>query len=89
MYDNGEIKSFNNIFDFIPKSIVAQDIGKNIGRFTFFIEKKIDGLTMEELIAISKLCRLSRLEIYQLADKQYLIQKHKRPKNSKIDPTGK
>ena len=31
---DGKIQSFLDIFDHVPKTIVANDLGKNVGRFT-------------------------------------------------------
>jgi len=76
MYDKGEILSLNDIFKFIPKSIVAKDIGKNIARFTEFMSK-VQGFTLEELYNIANLCSFTTSQILQLADKQYHNQRHK------------
>ncbi len=34
MINDGKIVSFNDIFKFIPKTIVAKDLGKKVDRFT-------------------------------------------------------
>lgn len=74
MIDNGDIVTFNDIFKYIPKTIVAKDLGKKVDRFSELM-KKVEGFTLGELYTIGKFCRISESQITQLAEKQYLKNK--------------
>ena len=74
LIDGGQIKSFNDIFKMIPKSVVAGDLGKNKARFSDLLAD-IEGFTIKELFMIAKLCHLTESEILQLAHAEYLKQK--------------
>ena len=76
MIDSGDIVSFNDIFNYIPKTIVAKDLGKKVDRFTELM-KRVEGFTLAELYMIAKSCNISELQIYQLAEKEYFKSKSK------------
>jgi len=54
MLDQGRIKSFTDIFLYLPKSVLAADLGKN-------------------LVIISNLCGLTRMEMFRLIDEEFVI----------------
>ena len=74
MIDSGDIVTFNDIFKYIPKTIVAKDLGKKVDRFSELM-KKVEGFTLEELYMIGKFCKISESQIVQLAEKEYLKNK--------------
>lgn len=54
LIESGEIKTFQQIFDFIPKRVVYSDLGLNYARFQrLFIHP--DLFTMRELITLAGL----------------------------------
>jgi hypothetical protein len=76
MIESGNIVSFNDIFKYIPKTIIAKDLGKKVDRFSELM-KKVEGFTLSELYTIAKFCNISESQIYQLAEKEYFKSKSK------------
>lgn len=74
MFNDGKIKTLNDIFVFVPKTIVANDLGKKVDRFTALINK-VERFTMEDLFRIARLCDLEESQILQLVMKDYSEQK--------------
>ena len=80
MLNTGEIQSFVDIFKFIPKSVVAADLGKKVDRFTELMNR-IEEFTVGELLIIGNWCNLSISEMFKLVEAEYL----KRINNFKTD----
>jgi hypothetical protein len=80
MVNDGAIKSLNEIFHHIPKSIVAADCGKKVTRFTYLMEH-VDEFKIRELFKIGALCDLTASQTLELAKAQYL-KKH----SEKLNP---
>jgi hypothetical protein len=76
MIEKGNIVSFNDIFKYIPKTIVARDLGKKVDRFSELM-KKVDGFTVAELFRIAKLIDISESEMLQLVLTEYVNIKSK------------
>jgi hypothetical protein len=74
MFNDGKIKTLNDIFEFVPKTVVANDLGKKVDRFTALINK-VERFTLEDLFRIAKLCDLEESQILQLVMKDYSMQK--------------
>lgn len=82
MITDGKIVSFNDIFKFIPKTVVAIDLGKKVDRFTELMNR-IEEFTLEELFIIAKFCELDEHQILGLAVNEYLKTKSKIIKSKK------
>jgi hypothetical protein len=76
MITGGKITSFTDIFKFIPKTVVANDLGKKVDRFTELM-KNVEGFTLEELFVIAKFCDIDKSEMLKLAENEYIISKSK------------
>ena len=76
-YDQGKIQTFKDIFEFIPKSVVAKDLGKKVDRFTVLINK-VEKFKVEELFRIGRFCSLDEDAIMNLVLKEHQIQKPRR-----------
>jgi hypothetical protein len=76
MIADGNIVTFNDIFEYIPKTIVATDLGKKVDRFNKLM-KKVDGFTLEEIYRIGSFCGLSERQIYELVEAEYFKGKSK------------
>ena len=76
MIDSGNIVTFNDIFKYIPKTIVAKDLGKKVDRFTELM-KRVDGFTGKELFRLAKLIDIDESEILRLMLTEYLNAKNK------------
>jgi len=72
----GKIKSFNDIFKYVPKTIVSNDLGKKVDRFTELMNR-VDGFTLAELFLIAKFCEINETQIFSLALNEYKKNKSK------------
>jgi len=72
MLDQGRIKSFTDIFLYLPKSVLAADLGKNLKRFNELL-LHVEGFTIKDLVIMSNLCGLSRMEMFRLIDEEFVI----------------
>ena len=70
MLDRGKIKSFSDIFLYLPKSVLAADLGKNLKRFNELL-LHVEGFTIKDLVAMSNLCGLTRMEMFRLIDQEF------------------
>lgn len=80
MLDQGRIKSFTDIFLYLPKSVLAADLGKNLKRFNELL-LHMEGFTIKDLVMISNLCGLSRMETFRLIDEEFVIREGTRKDN--------
>lgn len=76
MLQSGQLKSLNDIFRYVPKTVVATDLGKQNKRFNHLMYKVKD-FTLGELVALGKLCHLEVSEILHLAEVEFLNQTRK------------
>jgi hypothetical protein len=84
MLEKGEIHSFTDIFRYIPKSVVAADLGKRLSRFSFLMNR-VEKFTFEEVFLIGKFCDLNVPEMLKLVETEYV----KNKKTIKTDNTQK
>jgi len=73
---SGRIKFFSDIFKYIPKTVVAKDLGKKGDRFTQLI-KQLDGFTLKDLFLMAKFFRIDEAQMLDLVMKEYLANKDK------------
>jgi hypothetical protein len=71
MVNDGEIKSFIEIFEHIPKSRVAADLGKKVDRFTVLMNQ-VEQFKLVELFRIGALCNLTATQTLELVKVEYL-----------------
>jgi len=74
----GKIKTFLDIFIYIPPTIVAKDLGKRGPRFTELINS-LEDFTLKEILLLAQFFDLTRAEIFQLIDTQ--LSQRKNDKN--------
>ncbi len=77
LIENGTITHFNQMFEFIPKSIVAADMGKQNIRFTRLMGH-VEKFTLEDIYTLAKFLEVQDNTVYELAYKEYLHQKGKK-----------
>ncbi|MBS1604422.1 MAG: hypothetical protein JST42_17285, partial [Bacteroidetes bacterium] len=63
-FNEGKIKKFSDIIDLVPKSIIADDLGKKKERFNQLIEHP-EEFTVKELSLIGRFCGLTLPEMFQ------------------------
>jgi plasmid maintenance system antidote protein VapI len=81
MIDSGRIKEFRQIFQILPKSILAHDLGTNNNRMTRLINH-VEQFTLEELFRISHLLGVNYKVVLTLIHNQYFGEKND-PKKKK------
>ncbi len=74
LFSAGHIKAFREIFDVIPKSVVARDLGMNNVRFTKLI-KNVDRFVVKDVNRIAKLVGVDEQEFMILLMKQHVADK--------------
>ena len=70
----GYIKSFNDIFLFIPKTVVANDLGKKVDRFNHLMAQ-VGKFTLHDFDEIATRCNLSLSDMLKLARIEFERQK--------------
>ena len=77
LISGGYIKTFREIFDTLPKSVVARDLGMNNARFTRLMDN-VDQFSLKELFIIA-----SFLEIDPMIMLDLVLQQHNANKSDK------
>jgi hypothetical protein len=79
LIEKGDITEFNEMFTYIPKTVVARDLGAAPARFS---EKMnlIEKFTLQDMFSIAKLLEVESIDILRLADNQYSEQKKNKKK---------
>lgn len=77
LYERDKIESFNDIFKYVPKTTVANDLGKRVARFSEMMED-VRQFTLEEIVLIGNFCELEDKIMFKLVEKEYFIQKKQR-----------
>ena len=82
LISGGYIKTFTEIFDTIPNSVVAQDLGFNSVRMTNLMNN-VDRFILKDVIKLADLLEVDAMEILKLIYDQYVIDnKNKRKKSA-------
>lgn len=77
----GYLKTFNEIFDTLPKSIVAKDLGLNSTRINRVIEN-IGRFFVDDLFKLAVLLDVPEIKIMELICNQHAADKKGRKKKS-------
>jgi hypothetical protein len=75
LIESGHITEFKQIFTYLPKTVMAQDLGTNNNRMTKLIERT-ELFTLEELNRIGDLIDISFESVNALASNQYKRSKY-------------
>lgn len=75
LIESGHITEFKQIFTYLPKTVMAGDLGTNNNRMTRLIDRT-EKFTLEELNRISELIDVPFDSINSLASIQYKKSKH-------------
>ena len=78
----GYIKSFREIFETIPKSVVARDLGMNNARFTKLMNN-VGSFKLEELFRLSAFLEIEGTIILNLTLQQFEIDRKTKKKTQK------
>ncbi|WEK36070.1 MAG: hypothetical protein P0Y53_01030 [Candidatus Pseudobacter hemicellulosilyticus] len=85
LIENGRIKMFQEIFEFIPKTVVAADLGKHNVRFSKMIGR-VEKFTNEELFLLAGFIQIPNEKIIELMMNQY---NHRRVKKKVVTDVKK
>ena len=79
LIEKRDITEFNEMFTYIPKTVVARDLGAAPARFS---EKMnlIEKFTLQDMFSIAKLLEVESIAVLRLADNQYSAQKNNKKK---------
>lgn len=77
LISGGFIKSLNEIYDTIPKSVIAEDLGFNSTRINNLIAH-VDRFIAKDLFKLAELIGVDELEIMKLVCNQHAIDKKAR-----------
>ncbi|MBS1603827.1 MAG: hypothetical protein JST42_14265 [Bacteroidetes bacterium] len=79
LHANGHIQILSDIFKYVPKTVVATDLGKKVTDFNVLLARP-DNFELREIYRIGSLCGLSDREAYLLVEAQYLkLKKSNKP----------
>lgn len=84
MYQRGRVKSFNDIFLYIPKTIVAGDLGIKVTRFNNLMSN-VENFVIRDIIMIGSFCELDLDIVLELWKNEYLSQKRMAPRTEDGD----
>jgi len=79
LISGGYIKTFREIFDTLPKSVMAHDLGMNNTRFTKLMND-VEGFTLDDLFRMAAFFEISQRAMYELIEQQYIIDKKNKKK---------
>ena len=82
MLDQGRIKKLTDIFIYIPRTVLAQDIGKNLKRLNELLDRP-ENFTIKDLLLIGNLCSLSRREMLLLLDSEFEFREQNKVESKK------
>lgn len=77
LISGGFIKSLNEIYDTIPKSVIAEDLGFNSTRINNLIAH-VDRFIAKDLFKLAELIGVDEIEIMKLVCNQHAIDKKAR-----------
>lgn len=72
MVQEGRIQTFLDIFKYVPRTVIARDLGKKVARLSVSL-RHLENFTIGELFVIGNLCELSRTEILELVTKEFSL----------------
>ena len=70
LISGGHIKSFREIFDTLPKSVVARDLGMNNTRFTRLMNN-VDLFLVKDILRLASLLEIDDMVLINLVHQQY------------------
>jgi len=79
LISGGYVKTLAEIFDTIPKSVVAKDLGISLDRFTIMIND-VERFNVRKLFRMAQLIEVDEIMILNLIYQQYQIDKKSKKK---------
>jgi len=69
MLSQGRIESFTDIFKYIKKTVVANDLGKKVDRFTIMMEQP-KKFSVEDVYEMAELFSIGVRQMFELLDNE-------------------
>jgi hypothetical protein len=88
MIERGKIVEFSQIFTYIPKKVLVDDLHSSFRRLTLLSGSHIDKLELGEIFTISKLIEVDMSVVYKLCEKQFLSRKTGASRKRKSKPVN-
>jgi hypothetical protein len=82
MLDQGRIKKLTDIFIYIPRTVLANDMGKNLKRLNELLDR-LENFTIKDLLLIGDFCSLTRQEMLKLLEAEFDHREQARPSQRK------
>jgi hypothetical protein len=79
LMSTGHIRTFQDLFKFIPKTVIDKDLGMNYTRFTRLIEN-VDDFILRDLFRLADLFEIDELALLNLVHEQYQMDKKSKKK---------
>ena len=83
MLKEGKITTFQDIFKYIKKSVVAADLGKKVNRFSQLMEH-VEDFVVKDLLLIGRFCNLTAAEMFKLVEMEIEKKKNKTEKKDTL-----
>lgn len=72
LYLEGRIKTFMDIFKYVPRTVVAGSLGKKVARFSAQLNH-LENFDLTDLFLIGNLCALTRTQMLKLMTMEFAI----------------
>lgn len=79
MITGGHVDSFREIFEHVPKSVVARDLGMNNMRFTRLINH-VEQFVVDDLFRFAAFLEMDNMILLEMVNRQYWADKENRRK---------
>lgn len=79
MITGGHVASFREIFEHVPKSVVARDLGMNNMRFTRLINH-VEQFVVDDLFRFAAFLEVDNMVLLEMMNRQYWADKESRRK---------
>ena len=83
MIENGKIIFFNDIFKYIPKTVVAKDLGKKVDRFNTLMSR-VEEFMLQDLFIIAGFFEIDEDVIVRLVMNDYKRNKSEIASSAKL-----
>jgi hypothetical protein len=77
LIESGHIKEFKQIFQYVPKTAVAQDLGIHFNRFNNFMEK-VSEMRMSDMYLLCSYFEIDPHKMFELIDTQHRKMRNKK-----------
>jgi len=88
LFEENRVKTLMDIFTFLPRSILAKDLGTNYNRLSRIIDKHPEDISIKEMVTIAGFIEIDPMIIIKLSYNHYLDIKREREGKAKKHSSG-